>query len=472
MALALGLGACGSGKGEASAVCASERAVGTACAGLRGASVCDGDVCTTGASCSTVHRAANDAELGAATSTAQSGSCIVLMPGTYGEAVLPGGVSLLGKGADAVRIGKVVVGGGGTGALVRGMAISGSGIELPAPQLPAPQLPAPQLPAPQRVRIEGVRIQGTGGDAIAVGAGASVTIVQSEIDGAGRNAVFALDAASVEIEGVLIEHSRGPAVWVENTQSCQGSSLRMKDSLLRDNKVVGVSIVSSKGTLENVEVSRNGVASDFSPGAGVAASKCSAIDGKSVRVTDNTGYGVLVDGSSGSLVDIEVSRNLMGLWVQNLDASQPVTIERAKVIENQGVGVGLANATGSVTMRGTEIASTKTTVLPTFSKGAISTKEVGDGLAWTGKSTARIEGLTLRGNARASLLIDGSVGAGSRIESVTLAGGDESKGIVQQNFPSGGVSPELGPALPAPQRVDSEVFDVPQAPKVPARITR
>jgi hypothetical protein len=160
----------------------------------------------------------------------------------------------------------------------------------------------------------------------------------------------------------------------------------------------------------------------------------------------------------------------MGLWVQNTDASQTVSIEDAKLVDNQGVGVGLSNAAATVAVLRTEVAGTKNTVVPTFSKGGISTKEVGDGLAWTGKAVARIEGLTLRGNARAALLIDGSVGQGSRIESATFTGGDEGKGIVQQNFPDDGVAPDLGPALPAPQRVATELFAIPQAPKAPVRV--
>lgn len=447
--------ACSSSKSDPPAPdCATDRKIGSACAGLRTGAVCDAEVCTTGVTCSTVIRVSNDAELTAATGSAAAGSCIALTAGTYTEARLPGGVSLLGKGAASVSIGKIVVN-GGSDATIRGITVLAGGIELPAPQ---------------RVHIDMVKLQAASQDAIVATGSASFTITASEIEGAARNGVLATDAQSVTIEGTFIHGSKGPGVWAECTTGCGCTSVDIRDTILRDNRIVGVSLVSATGTLKGVDVTNNGVASNFSPGAGIAAAKCSTLNAQNTRVLDNTGYGVLLDASSGNLSDLEVSRNLMGLWVQNVDASAaPVTIERAKLVENQGVGLGLSNAGSTVTVRASEIAQTKNTVLPTFSKGAISTKEVGDGIAWTGKSLARIENVTLRANARASVLIDGSVAAGSRIESATLQDGDEIKGIVQQNFPNGGVAPDLGPALPAPQRVADELFSVPQSPKAPAR---
>jgi len=68
---------------------------------------------------------------------------------------------------------------------------------------------------------------------------------------------------------------------------------------------------------------------------------------------------------------------------------------------------------------------------------------------WCQGSRVEMDGVTLAGNERASVIIDGPVGEGSRIAHLTLSDGDESKGILQQDLPAGGLEPEIGPGAPA-----------------------
>jgi hypothetical protein len=77
-----------------------------------------------------------------------------------------------------------------------------------------------------------------------------------------------------------------------------------------------------------------------------------------------------------------------------------------------------------------------------------------------------VDGLSLAGNARQSILIDGPVAAGSSIANVTLAGTDEQSGILQQRY-SGGEAPELGEGTPELEQRAEVVFEVPTPPAAP-----
>jgi hypothetical protein len=103
-------------------------------------------------------------------------------------------------------------------------------------------------------------------------------------------------------------------------------------------------------------------------------------------------------------------------------------------------------------------------ILPDGTPGS---DELGDGLSWLGGATATIDGLTLSGNFRTSVLINEPVGVGSTIKNPVLSGGDDQKGILYQRVPTGGQLPTVegaaaptesptilsiavGPAVPAP----------------------
>src|SRR5579883_1639577 len=92
--------------------CGDGVAVSDGCAGVPAGPVCGDATCTQGVTCAKVVSAASDADLQGALASAQAGTCIALQPGTYGDAALPGGVSLLGRSAADVHVDGVTVGPG------------------------------------------------------------------------------------------------------------------------------------------------------------------------------------------------------------------------------------------------------------------------------------------------------------------------------------------------------------------------
>jgi hypothetical protein len=66
------------------------------------------------------------------------------------------------------------------------------------------------------------------------------------------------------------------------------------------------------------------------------------------------------------------------------------------------------------------------------------------------------------------MLIDGDVGRDSRLGAITLEGGDEEAGIVQQRLAAGGVSPLRSTDVPRITTSPDALFSVPVAPIAPA----
>jgi hypothetical protein len=256
--------------------------------------------------------------------------------------------------------------------------------------------------------------------------------------------------------------------------------LGMSKVIVRDNKIVGVSLVGAEATLTDVDVTEHGVTDDtFAGGAGMSVSGCSVLTAKATRVLDNTSFGMLVDdsaatlGGSGGSDGVEISRNQLGLWAQNIGQSGggQMVIEGCKFLANSGVGMGFDGSSKGIIIYGTEVRDTSVEVIPVLVGGvSADAEEVGDGVSWLGASQITIDGLTLGGSARQSMLIDGPVASGSSIANVLLEQGDESKGLLQQNLPAQGEQPAIGQGAP-PLLVDmGELFAVPESPMVPSGI--
>jgi hypothetical protein len=452
----------GSGPGvEVPAACPDGNEIAGACAGAPLDAICNEDACSAGVSCSSVVSASDDASLTAAAAGAKEGACITVAPGTYGDVVLPGGVSLLGRGAASVTVGHVVLGAGGSGAVLRGVTVAG-GVEVLGAS----------------AEITSSSIKNSAGAGITVGAGASLTVKSSAITGSATHGVSAFDAASVAIETSIISGSSGPGLWAQCASGCDcaaPSTLSVKKSILRDNKIVGVSVVGVAATLEGVDVRDNSEAPDFKGSGGISASGCSTLSASSVRVLDNSAFGILVDGASamigGPNADqaVEVSRNFMGVWIQNVTEQQPVKLDGVTMLENQAVGLGTTGESRGIICWNSAISGTKLVTIPVLANGSAASQEVGDGLVWLGYSQMQLDHLTLSGNARASILIDGSTAPGSSLAHITLSGGDEDKGILQQNAKSG-VTPTPETSTDSPEVTTSavEAFSVPVGPAVPS----
>jgi hypothetical protein len=420
------------------------------CAGVPAGDVCGDDTCAEGVSCTEVVVVASDAELASKVAAAKTGTCLALAPGHYGVVSLPGGVSLLGRSATAVTVDSITVT-AGAGTVLRGLGVGAGGVEL--------------LGA-TGVRIESVRVTGSPSvkrDGIALDPGASATIVSSSIEGAGRVGVFAKDA-DVTLDRCVVSGAQVTGVWIEGsscdgTCACPGSpTLTMKSSVIRDNHVFGLSTRGATANLSCTDVigTRSGdTVMTGQRGGGVSATECSNVIATKLRVLDSADWGVLIDGSTAKLGSetspdetVEISRNRRGLWVQNVvhnTACQSiggcVAVHNGTLAENLGVGIGIAGETRGMIICKASVLGTLNDMLPVSDEnGKIGGSEaVGDGVDWLDGSEVVIEALTLSGNQRQSLLIDGPVSG--KIGSLTLAGGEEP--ILQQNL-MGGEKPEQG----------------------------
>ncbi|WP_437670767.1 right-handed parallel beta-helix repeat-containing protein [Sorangium sp. So ce131] len=447
---------CGAVEVRAPLGCATENEIRGACAGVPQAAVCDDDTCTEGVACTDVARAGSDAELQAAAAEAMPGSCIALAPGAYGAVALPGGVSLLGRAADDVAVEEVALG-AGEGAVVRGLTTS-----------------SVHLRGATEAKIASVRVRGSAGSAVIVEPRSSVAVISSTIEGAGRYGLFAVDALAVSLDRVVIAGAGGPGLWVQSSSECAAPpaqpALDVKSSIVRESHIAGVALFGAKASIEGLDILATAPGEAFETGrhgGGLTIARCSDVEAKGLRVHDSTSYGVLAFrskatlGGAGPDEDVEIHRNVMGLLIRNIPES--FLIEDAQLDENEGFAIGIFGASRGVVIRRCRVSNTRLKTLPTLGTEA-GAEDVGHGLVWTAESEATISDLIVSGSALASVLIDGEVTG--MLRNVTLSGGDEARGILQQNFTRGGSQPRVVEATPALQATEGERYPVPAPPEV------
>src|SRR5262249_5371011 len=97
-------------------------------------------------------------------------------------------------------------------------------------------------------------------------------------------------------------------------------------------------------------------------------------------------------------------------------------------------------------------------------------QDVGDGLLWAKDAAIKLKGIQVSESARQSILINGAVGQGSSIDDVTLSGGDETTGILEQTFDGSGVAPKVGAGVQAITRNATQVLAIPIPPATPGGI--
>jgi hypothetical protein len=434
------------------ATCAEANVVGGVCAGAPSEAICDGAYCTQGVQCAAVHEVSSDSQLTAVSGTAAPGDCIALGPGTYGTVTLSQGVSLLGKGKDHVFVGGVSTNGAGVN--VRGITISGGSLDV----------------MDGDTRISASVITGSTNDGIVVNANASVTVERSEVTNASRYGISAFNAGNVNVLGSIITGSgtaSGPGMWAQCNGGCICETtveVNIADSKFLDTSVVGIAIVGAKATISNVEVRGTTTGQNFQHGGGVSISSCSDVDATDLLVMENADFGILVDDSSIDFNGLDVGNNLRGMWIQNIGMSMQASavIRNAEVTTNEGVGIGVAQGSAGVTIEDSNILDTEMIVLPVLIGGVSAGSEsVGDGVTWKGGSDAILRGVTIGNSARASILIDGPVGSGSIIDTVTLLNGDEGKGIIQQNLAIDGTKPVTSGTSPQVATQTDEAYAVP-----------
>jgi hypothetical protein len=171
-----------------------------------------------------------------------------------------------------------------------------------------------------------------------------------------------------------------------------------------------------------------------------------------------------------------VSGNLRGVWIQHVGMNTcaggvpHAVVRNAQVIDNQGVGIGVAAESQGVTIEQSNIENTAGIALPVLVQGvSAGAAVVGDGLNWQGLSHVSLNGVSISASQRASILIDGPVAINSSITNVVLSGGDENKGIEQQSIMSGDVQPTVT-GSPAIVSYTEEQHEVPKEIGIPPTI--
>jgi hypothetical protein len=423
------------------------------CVGVPPGALCEGDFCTDGAACSAVIEVPDDAALPSAVASAQSGSCIALAPGYYSAVTLPAGVSLLGRGAADVHVTGVIVD-GGSGTVIRGLEVHVSGIELRGTT---------------DARIDAVAVR-AGTNAIDVGEGASVTVVRSDVGGATFHGIWAIDSAAVTVTESVLAGSQGPGIWAQCSDGCACASkpvVTMSQVLVSGNKYVGVGLVSVSASLERVRIADT-LHRDYALGGGLFVGACADVSADGLHVDKAERFGIFVDDASASFgqsadeLGIVVVDSKPGVWLQRIGTSDPtqsVTVANTEVQGCRGVGMGFDLSARGIVVVDSLVGSTATAVLPLENGGQ---GDVGIGIVWNGGAAAVLQNVGVSGSSRQSIVIDGPVGEGSGLGNITLGGGDEVLGIVQQNVAMQDPAPDTSGSTPALARDPGEVAEIPE----------
>jgi len=432
-----------------STTCTAGNEVGDQCAGVPSGKLCEGQSCAP-SSCNAVTTVTNDGELQSAIDSASDGDCIVLSPGNYAQLDLATkSLGVYAEGPDNTSVGTVSAG---------GSSVDVRGVEAESVTVAGGEL-----------RLSAVRVTGSPEDGVAVAVGASVTIEQSEIRQAGRYGVSAFDAGSVDIASTIIAEPQGPGVWIQcGMDPCTCATdlqASIVDTVIANAKIVGLSIVDSSVTIDNVEVRDTTVGGNFEAGGGVSIAHCADVMAKDLRVLDSADFGILVHDSTLDMTGGQVDNNLRGIWMQQIGSSESsyASVTSVTLDGNLGVGVGIDGGALDVSVDSVTVTNTINISLPVLVNGvSAASEQVGDGVSWLGASAVTLSSVTVENSARTGLLIDGEVGAGSLIENLTLNETGDKGNIIQQNFVDGGTEPITTGTVPPGIKTADELFSIPE----------
>lgn len=386
---------CSSKKEDAPVVTCDDHAkTGGVCPGVSSAAAITN--AADGVACSSQVPVANAGELSSKASSAPSGACLVLEPGTYGAVTLPAGVSLLGKGSSGTTVDGVTLTGGAS-ATLRGLTIGASGIVATGKGA---------------LTIDRVLVSHASGYGINV-TDIDLTLLASTIEYSGK---FGLAAASscagsatmpctqrpkLVVKGVFVREAHGVGIWAHGI----------------DVTVAGLEIDSTRAQSflygRGLEIAAE---PDLGQSCSVSAASFSIQNGDEV--------GVFVDGCNADFTGFVSSQNIRGMQLQNIPDGgakvQDFTME-----SNKALGLGISKSKGII-VQGGRIASTIALRVPVDVGGV---QEVGDGLNWLESDVSVGATVTIESSARRGVIIDST--STGKFEGV-LAGGDESKGIIVQ----------------------------------------
>jgi hypothetical protein len=425
-----------------------------------------GDECTEGLACAEVIDVPADKSLDAAAAEAAAGTCIALAPGSYGEVTLPGGAILTGGDAADTTVGSVTLL-AGAASVVRGVHVAGV-VKVRADAVD--------------VRLERLLVTGSK-NGVQAEAGASFTLVDSELRDVPENAVLIVDAARARIERTSIVNSGGPGIWAQCSAGCACASppvLELAGVTLSDNAFVALSLHGVNASLAGVTITHPRAAG-FQYGGGVAAAACSTVNAQGLTVDGAESFGLLMDSASGHLGGMGDENGIIiinnrggGVWFQKV--VDPLTLENATLSDNAVSGIDIGGGSRGIIIINNRVGGTASASFQAIGYiGAAGTpapvglQTIGDGLIWGEDAEVQIDGLTLSGSGRNAFLIDGAVASGSTVANVVLEAGDDAKGIVQQRASGAAEGPETTNA-PDVQQSTEALHDVPVAPQPPEAI--
>lgn len=437
------------------------------CRGVPVTGACNEEASAENITCTSTVDVSGYDELKDALNGASSGKCILLDTGTYGNVVVPAGVSLIGQCAREVKLEGVTLS-SGQGSVLRGIEIGQNGLVIDGAT---------------DVRLESIHVNGSLGTGVTMKAGSKVSMVDSMVTGSSRYGIVGVDGVSLTVKGSVIAENQGSGIVMQCSAECDACTSRpmlsVIDSIVRDNRVGGIDVFSTDVTMNGVDI-RGTLQGDsflaFKGGGNLSVAACSnLLEARQLRLENAFSYGALVDASFarfGHVDDAEgsvaIRGNEIGLWVQNGADGSTSEMHGGLFEDNRGVGLGIKGETQAWIFCKGKIMNTAEVSIPT--DGA-SSEPVGHGIVWRDKASVKIEDVTVSASARVPVLIDGPLNPmgsmASELKNLTLTGGDDMKGIWQQNLPMGGLQPTVTNA-PAIQTDMAEKFAVPKAPVLTA----
>ncbi|MDP1824157.1 MAG: right-handed parallel beta-helix repeat-containing protein [Archangium sp.] len=264
----------------------------------------------------------------------------------------------------------------------------------------------------------------TGGDPVLTVRGGPRSIVQGIRVLASTGGGIAIEPGPVALIGVTVSGSQKSAV----TSTCTRPDCDSREVVLTDceltQSAVGLRSIGARVRVEGGRIAEQ-TGQSLSAGSGVVASAGARLTLHGVTIEGNQNIGVLIDGAAtrATLDGCTVKDNLgRGVWAQGQTAAAgeaTVTVSGGEVSGNALMGIGARDSTGLV-IRDVTVQDTRAVREPID----ISTfEEIGDGIAlFTGTTSATIENVISRRNARAQLLADGC-GQGVSVAGATVSGG-------------------------------------------------
>jgi len=399
----LALSGCSSKDSTPTISCDDRAKVGGNCPG-----VTDDAVSTDGIACTTKVDVTPADLVSKASSPA--GTCLVLGGGSYPAVTLAPGVSLIGKGSGSTAIEGITTK-GAAAATIRGVKVGAGGIVVSGAGT---------------LNIDKVLVSGATTYGIAA-TGTTLNVTASTIDHTGSFGLFSLCKADclpsrtkLTLDRVFVHQAKLVGVWVHG----------------------GVDV-----TIDGVQIDKT-AAGSFLYGRGLEIAEGATVDGKRLAVVDNVDVGIFVDGGSVKLTSFTASRNVRGVQLQAIPEGGG-KLEDFAVIDNQALGIGIANGSKGLIVQGGLVASTKAYNVPVDIGGI---QNVGDGINWLGGSEVTIaSSVKIEGSARRPVIIDAS--SKGKFEG-TLSGGDETTGLIVQ----GGLEASMPSGLSVASGVKTDVL--------------